>query len=89
MNSQTRLKVTLSAAAFLAIVTLLSIYSKMEGVATASIAGIMTILSAYIWSQTTRPSHLENVSKSYKKQRNSKSIVTDIFDRNSNTPNQK
>jgi hypothetical protein len=49
MNSQTRLKLTLSAAAFLAIVTLLSIYSKMEGVATASIAGIMTILSAYIW----------------------------------------
>ena len=89
MNSQTRLKLTLSAAAFLAIVTLLSIYSKMEGVATASIAGIMTILSAYIWSQTTRPSHLENVSKSYKKQRNSKSSVTDIFDRNSNTPNQK
>ena len=71
MNSQTRLKLTLSAAAFLAIVTLLSIYSKMEGVATASIAGIMTILSAYIWSQTTRPSKDEYTSVS-KQQKSSK-----------------
>lgn len=71
MNSQTRLKLTLSAAAFLALVTLLSIYSKMEGVATASIAGIMTILSAYIWSQTTRPSKDEYTSVS-KQQKSSK-----------------
>lgn len=56
MTSRTRFKLTLFAAGFLALVTLLAIASKMETVATASIAGIMTILSAYIWSQTTRPS---------------------------------
>jgi hypothetical protein len=55
MNSQTRFKLTLYAAGFLALVTLLAIGSKMETVATAAIAGIMTILSAYIWSQTQRP----------------------------------
>jgi hypothetical protein len=89
MNTRTRYKLTLFAAVFLALITLLAIGAKMEAVATASIAGLMTILSAYIWSQTTRPSHLENASKSYKKQRNSKSSITDIFDRNSNNPNQK
>ena len=89
MNTRTRYKLTLFTAIFLALITLLAICTKMETVATASIAGLMTILSAYIWSQTTRPSHLENVSKSYKKQRNSKSSITDIFDRNSNIPNQK
>lgn len=83
MNSQTRLKLTLSAAAFLAIVTLLSIYSKMEGVATASIAGIMTILSAYIWSQTTRPSKDEYAHKNTRKQTSSKNTVATAFNRRS------
>ncbi len=63
MNNQTRFKLTLYAAAFLAVVTLLAIASKMETVATAAIAGIMTILSAYIWSQTQRPSHNEYTRK--------------------------
>jgi hypothetical protein len=63
MNNQTRFKLTLYAAAFLAVVTLLAIASKMETVATAAIAGIMTILSAYIWSQTQRPSHNEYTGK--------------------------
>ena len=67
MNTQTRFKLTLFAAAFLALVTLLAIGSKMETVATASIAGIMTILSAYIWSQTQRPSHNEYASNHSKK----------------------
>jgi hypothetical protein len=89
MNTRTRYKLTLFAAVFLALITLLAIGAKMEAVATASIAGLMTILSAYIWSQTTRPSHLENASKSYKKQRNPKSSITDNFTGNSNTPNQK
>lgn len=63
MNNQTRFKLTLYAAAFLAVVTLLAIASKMETVATAAIAGIMTILSAYIWSQTHRPSQNEYTGK--------------------------
>jgi hypothetical protein len=89
MNSQTRLKLTLSAAAFLALVTLLSIYSKMEGVATASIAGIMTILSAYIWSQTTRPSKDEYVNKNTCKQTTSKNSVPATFNRRSHTAMEK
>lgn len=63
MRIQTRFKLTLVAAVFLAVVTLLAIWANMETVATASIAGIMTILSAYIWSQTTRPSKNEYPDK--------------------------
>lgn len=68
MTYRTRYKLTLIAAAFLALVTLLAIGSKMETVATASIAGIMTVLSAYIWSQTTRPSKNEQTNKHTRKQ---------------------
>jgi hypothetical protein len=89
MNIRTRYKLTLFAAVFLALITLLAIGAKMETVATASIAGIMTILSAYMWSQTTRPSPQENAFKSNKKQRIPKSSVTDIFAGSSNTPVQK
>jgi len=56
VNTQTRLKLTLGTAAFLALVILIALFGKMETVATAGIAAIMTILSAYIWSQTQRPS---------------------------------
>lgn len=76
MNNQTRFKLTLFAAAFLALVTLLAIGSKMETVATAAIAGIMTILSAYIWSQTQRPSHHEYASKRTQKSRSAKTDRT-------------
>jgi len=76
MNNQTRFKLTLFAAAFLALVTLLAIGSKMETVATAAIAGIMTILSAYIWSQTQRPSHNEYASKRTQKSRSAKTDRT-------------
>jgi hypothetical protein len=57
MTNHTRYRLTLAAAVFLAVVTLLSIFLKMEAVATAGIAGIMTVLSTYIWSQTTRPTN--------------------------------
>lgn len=74
MNTQTRFKLTMVAAGFLALVTLLALASKMETVATASIAGIMTILSAYIWSQTTRPSKNEFVHQHPKKQKAKKPV---------------
>ncbi len=57
MTNNTRYRLTLAAAVFLAVVTLLSIFLKMEAVATAGIAGIMTVISHYIWSQTTRPTN--------------------------------
>jgi hypothetical protein len=76
MTYRTRYKLTLIAAAFLALVTLLAIGSKMETVATASIAGMMTILSAYIWSQTTRPSKNEQTNKHPRKQAASKNRIS-------------
>jgi len=76
MTYRTRYKLTLIAAGFLALVTLLAIGSKMETVATASIAGIMTVLSAYIWSQTARPSRNEKTSKHTGKQAAAKNRVT-------------
>lgn len=71
MKIQTRFKLTLFAAGFLALVTLLAIWARMETVATASIAGIMTILSAYIWSQTQRPSKNEFTNQDDPEQNNS------------------
>jgi hypothetical protein len=79
MNNRTRYKLTLLSAIFLALVTLLAIYSKMEAVATASIAGIMTILSAYIWSQTSRPSLNEHAQKKTRKRPTAKNSITAIF----------
>ena len=59
MNTKTRLKLTVIAALFLGGITIMATIMKMEVVATTSIAGIMTILSAYIWAQTKRPSGYE------------------------------
>ncbi len=59
MNTQTRFKLTLAAAGFIALITLIALFLRMENIVLAGIAGIMTILSAYIWSQTTRPSNFE------------------------------
>ena len=59
MTTKTRLKLTVIAALFLGGITIMATIMKMEVVATTSIAGIMTILSAYIWAQTKRPSGYE------------------------------
>ena len=59
MTTKTRLKLTVIAALFLGGITVIATIMKMEVVATTSIAGIMTILSAYIWAQTKRPSGYE------------------------------
>jgi glucose dehydrogenase len=55
MSTSTRLRITLIFGLFLAAVTLYAIARSMETVAATSIAGIMTILSTYLWSQTKRP----------------------------------
>ena len=56
MNYQTRYQLTRRAGVYLALVTLIAIFMHMETLATSCIAGLMTILSAYIWAQTRRPS---------------------------------
>lgn len=57
MNKRKRYKLTLIAAVFMIATTFYAIYSGMEGVASASIGGFMTILSTYIWGETRRPSN--------------------------------
>lgn len=69
-----RYKVCVCAGIVLAILAGCSIFKGMEGVASACIAGIMTILTTYIWGETKRPSEklednqairrvIENLSK--------------------------
>ncbi len=60
MTTKTRFKLTLIAGAFLSLMALVATLEKMETLATTCAAGIMTILSTYIWSQTRRPSKTEN-----------------------------
>ena len=60
MRSKTRLKLTFLAALFLAAMAMISTFMGMEVMATTCIAGIMTILSTYIWAQTKRPSYYRN-----------------------------
>ena len=47
---------TLTAGAILSLLAGFSIFRQMETVASACVAGIMTILSTYIWAETRRPS---------------------------------
>ena len=57
MNYRTRFKITLAAAVFLVVTTYVAIFKEMEAVATTCIAGVMTVLSTYIWAETKRPSN--------------------------------
>jgi hypothetical protein len=66
MRTKTRLKLTIAAFLLLGALAAAATYNHSETVATTAIAGIMTILSAYIWAQTKRPSYYEKrSSKSY------------------------
>ena len=56
-DKRTRLKITLAAAGCLVVTTYVSIFKEMEAVATTCIAGVMTVLSTYIWAETKRPSN--------------------------------
>ncbi|MBU1718739.1 MAG: hypothetical protein KKA07_06665 [Bacteroidetes bacterium] len=57
MNKRTRYKISIGAGCILTALATLSILYGMEGAAVSAIAGIMTILSTYIWGETKRPSH--------------------------------
>lgn len=63
MKESKRYFITISAGISLVILAILSIFKGMEVVATTSIAGILTILSTYIWAETKRPSRatIENI----------------------------
>lgn len=56
MNNRTRLKISIAATMFLVVTTWFAMAKEMETLATTCVAGVMTILSTYIWAETRRPS---------------------------------
>ena len=56
MKKRTRYKLTIVAGLILFSLAVFSVKMNAENVAISSIAGIMTILSSYIWGETNRPS---------------------------------
>jgi hypothetical protein len=55
MSKSKRLTITWVALIFLISTTYIAIHHDLETVATTCIAGVMTILSTYIWAETKRP----------------------------------
>ena len=56
MKLSKRYLITVTAGVMLAILAGFSIFKNMEGVGSACVAGILTILTTYIWGETKRPS---------------------------------
>jgi hypothetical protein len=56
MKRSKRYTLTLIAGIILTLLAGFSIFQTMDAVATACVAGILTILSTYIWGETKRPS---------------------------------
>ena len=63
MQRSKRYLVTIIAGLILAALAGLSVFKSMEGLASACVAGIMTILTTYIWGETKRPSNQKNHEK--------------------------
>ena len=57
MKTSKRFTVAIAAGIVLSLLAALSIIKNMEGVASACVAGILTILTTYIWGETQRPSN--------------------------------
>ncbi|MBI5539806.1 MAG: hypothetical protein HY951_07090 [Bacteroidia bacterium] len=57
MKFSKRYITTIIAGLILAALAGLSVFKGMEGLASACVAGIMTILTTYIWGETKRPSN--------------------------------
>jgi len=60
MKKSKRYTVTIIAGITLVLLAVLGITKGMEVIATTAIAGILTILSTYIWGETKRPSSASN-----------------------------
>ena len=63
MQLSKRYLITIIAGIILAAIAGLSVFKNMEGLASACVAGIMTILTTYIWGETKRPSNPGNNAK--------------------------
>jgi len=60
MTQSKRLILTIIAGLILSLIAGFAVYRQMETVASACVAGIMAILSTYIWGETKRPSNKNN-----------------------------
>lgn len=56
METKTRLKIAIAGGGFLMCLASLAVFKGMEGLASASVGGIMTILSMYVYGESVRPS---------------------------------
>lgn len=56
METNKRLKIALIGGVFLMCLASLAVFKGMEGLASACVAGILTVLSTYVYSETIRPS---------------------------------
>lgn len=56
MNKRTRYKIAILAGLMLFGLAVLSVFKGLESVAVSAIGAFMTILSAYLWAETNRPS---------------------------------
>ena len=57
MKTSKRYVITIIAGIVLADLAILSVLKGMEGLASACVGGILTILTTYIWGETKRPSN--------------------------------
>lgn len=57
LTKRTRYRLTIIAGLLLFSLAFISVFKGIENVAITSIGGVMTILSAYIWGETNRPSN--------------------------------
>jgi hypothetical protein len=56
MKISKRYTITIASGIILTLLAGFAIFKNMEGVASACVAGILTILTTYIWGETKRPS---------------------------------
>jgi hypothetical protein len=56
MKRRTRLKITMLSILFMVIVTSVSMFLRLENLAMTSVGGLISILGAYVWGETKRPS---------------------------------
>jgi hypothetical protein len=63
MSRSRRLLLTIIAGVILSCLAAFAIYRQLETVASACVAGVMAILTTYIWGETRRPSDKDESKK--------------------------
>lgn len=58
-TKRTRYRISIIAGVYLMALSGVAVFMQMEGLASACVAGILTILSTYIYGETKRPSNTD------------------------------